>query len=1213
MRVSNIKTEMLEMPDKEAGATVDMVSFDGNEAAAWVAYRLSEICAIYPITPSSTMAELADEWSAHGIPNLWGQIPTVVEMQHEGGAAGAVHGALQAGSLSTTFTASQGLMLMLPNMYKIAGELTPAVFHVAARSLAAQGLSIFGDHQDVMAARSTGFALLGSATVQEAHDLALVAHAATLEARIPFIHFFDGFRTSHEINKIHRLREETLAKLVDDEYVLAHHQRALNPDAPVMRGTAQNPDTYFQSRETVNAYYEAVPGIVQAKMDQLAQETGRSYHLVDYFGHPEAESVMIAMGSGSSTVRQTVDWLNENSAGRYGCVVVRLYRPFPAQALLDAMPASVTRIAVLDRTKEPGANGEPLYQDVMTALAQGLSIGRLQRMPLVTGGRYGLSSKEFTPGMVRGVFANLESDQPKRVFTIGIRDDITLLSLDYDESFDIERDDVVRAMFYGLGADGTVGANKNSIKIIGSDPGRFGQAYFVYDSKKSGAQTVSHLRFGPRPIEAPYLLQSANFIGCHQFDFVFSSNILARAAKGATLLLNSPYAPDQLWQKLPERMQRQIVDKGIRLYTIDAYQVAQDTGMGNRINTIMQVCFFKLAGVMDTDEAIAAIKGAIEKTYGKKGADVVSKNFAAVDQALAHLYPVNIDAASRSGIGDRLTVPAIAPIFVQDVTAEMMAGRGDALPVSKLPADGTYPTGTSQWEKRSIAQFIPEWLDQYCIQCGNCSFVCPHAAIRAKFCHEDDVADAPEAFQSMPINARGVPEMRYVLQVYPDDCTGCNLCVDACPVREEDADGNEVRALRLVEIRPVLEQQRENLAWFEQLPWNPRSGVDFSNVRGVQFLQPLFEFSGACAGCGETPYLKIITQLFGDRMLVANATGCSSIYGGNLPTTPWTKNADGRGPAWSNSLFEDNAEFGMGFRLSANHHHRQAERALGELREELGDEFVDAILSAPQQVESEIQAQRERVAELKYRLDLFDTPAARQLKSMADHLIRRSIWIVGGDGWAYDIGSSGLDHALASGLDINILIMDTEVYSNTGGQMSKSTPLGAVAKFAAGGKTIGKKDVAQQAIAYGNVYVARIAMGANPQQTLQALREAEAYPGPSLIIAYSHCIAHGIDMAKGLQQQKLAVASGHWPLIRYNPVIREEGGVPFTLDCLRPTLPLAEYRQHEGRFQSLRRENPEEAERLLKIAQQVVYQRWDVYESMASRRAAEFPPDPRRG
>jgi pyruvate-ferredoxin/flavodoxin oxidoreductase len=1208
MRVSNIGAKSSDDLRESAG----MISVDGNEAAADIAYRLSEVCAIYPITPSSTMAELADEWAARKIPNLWGHIPTVVEMQHEGGAAGAVHGALQAGALSTTFTASQGLMLMLPNMYKIAGELTPTVFHVAARSLAAQGLSIFGDHQDVMAARTTGFAILASTTVQEAHALALVAHAASLQARVPFIHFFDGFRTSHEVNKIHRLEDATLASLVDDERVLAHLKRALNPNDPVMRGTAQNPDTYFQARESVNSFYQAVPGIVQAKMDQLAAATGRSYHLFEYFGDPEAEAVIVCMGSGASTVRETVDWLNANGKGRYGGLTVHLFRPFSSDALLQTLPRSVRRIAVLDRTKEPGSNGEPLYQDIVTALAQAQSRGDIERMPLVIGGRYGLSSKEFTPAMVKAIFEDLTGTTPHRQFTVGITDDITHLSLEVDESFVIERDNVVRAMFFGLGADGTVGANKNSIKIIGSDPGRYGQAYFVYDSKKSGAQTVSHLRFGPEPIDQPYLLQSANFIGCHQFDFVHSSDILARAADGAILLLNSPHGPEALWDKLPERMQQQIIDRNIRLYTIDAYAVAQATGMGRRINTIMQVCFFKLAGVMDTDLAIRAIKQAIEKTYSRKGAAVVEQNFAAVDQALAHLHEVPVDPSRRSGIGERPVVPKIAPIFVRDVTAEMLAGRGDRLPVSKLPADGTYPTGTSQWEKRSIAQLIPAWLQDNCIQCGNCSFVCPHAAIRAKFCHEDALEGAPDGFQSMLISARGFPEMRYVLQVYPDDCTGCNLCVDACPVRTTDENGDEVRALRLVEKEPVLEQQRANLAWFEQLEWNKRSEIDFSNVRGVQFLQPLFEFSGACSGCGETPYLRLITQLFGGRMMVANATGCSSIYGGNLPTTPWSKNAAGRGPAWSNSLFEDNAEFGMGFRLSADHHHRQAEMALEGLRSDVGDELTDAIIGAAQKTESQIQAQRQRVAELKYRLELIDTPQARQLQSIADHLIRRSIWIVGGDGWAYDIGSSGLDHALASGLDINILIMDTEVYSNTGGQMSKSTPLGAVAKFAAGGKLIGKKDVAQQAIAYGNVYVARVAMGANPQQTLQALREAEAYPGPSLIIAYSHCIAHGIDMTQGLQQQKRAVDSGHWPLIRFNPVIRDDGGDPFTLDSLRPSLALFEYRKHEGRYRSLARENPEEAERLAAIAQRAALLRYEIYEKMAGRSAEEFHANPRR-
>jgi pyruvate-ferredoxin/flavodoxin oxidoreductase len=1200
----------------------NMVSFDGNEAAAWVAYRLSEVCAIYPITPSSTMAELADEWATQKIPNLWGHIPTVVEMQHEGGAAGAGPGARQAGARSTTFTASQGLMLMLPNMYKIAGELTSTVFHVAARSLAAQGLSIFGDHQDVMAARTTGFAQLASSTVQEAHDLALVAHAATLQSRIPFIHFFDGFRTSHEVNKIVRLEDQTLHKLIDDELVLAHYQRSLNPDSPVMRGTAQNPDVYFQARESVNSFYQAVPAIVQQKMDQLAAETGRSYRLFDYFGHPEADSVIVTMASSSSTVRETVNWLNENNSNennskenagkRYGCLVVRLFRPFCFEALLKALPRTARRIVVLDRTKEPGSNGEPLYQDVITTLAQGLLTGAIETMPLVIGGRYGLSSKEFTPAMVKAVFDELNSDSPRRQFTVGINDDITHLSIEVDDSFDIEKDSNVRAMFFGLGADGTVGANKNTIKIISKQPGQYGQAYFVYDSKKSGAQTVSHLRFGPGPIEAPYLVQSANFIGCHQFDFVFSSDILARAADGATLLLNSPYPADVLWSRLPQRLQQQIIDRHIRLFTIDAYQVARDAGMGTRINTIMQVCFFKLAGVMDTDKAIAEIKAAIEKTYRKKGSGVIEKNFAAVDLALPQLFKVEVDPARSSGIGERPTVPEIAPIFVRNVTAEMMAGRGDQLPVSRLPVDGTYPTGTSQWEKRSIAQFIPEWLEEECIQCGNCSFVCPHAAIRAKFCHENELEGAPAGFQSSPINARGFPEMRYMLQVYPDDCTGCKLCVDACPVRNETEDGETIRALRLVDKTPILEEQRENLAWFEQLDWNKRSEIDFSNVRGVQFLQPLFEFSGACTGCGETPYLRLATQLFGDRMMVANATGCSSIYGGNLPTTPWSRNPEGRGPAWSNSLFEDNAEFGMGFRLSANHHHNQAESALGSLRDELGDELVDSILNAPQQSESEIRALRRLVAELKYRLTLIDTPASKKLQSMADHLVRRSIWIVGGDGWAYDIGSSGLDHVLASGLDVNILILDTEVYSNTGGQMSKSTPIGAVAKFASGGKTMGKKDVARQAIAYGNVYVARIAMGANPQQTLQALREAEAYPGPSLIIAYSHCIAHGIDMEQGLQQQKRAVDCGHWPLIRYNPVIRESGGIPFTLDSLRPSLKLAEYRKHEGRYRLLAQENKQEADRLLEIAQEVVYQRWATYEEMATRNAAKFHPDARR-
>ncbi len=1189
-----------------------LICVDGNEACARVAYNLSEICAIYPITPSSPMAELADDWSAHKIPNLWGGVPTVIEMQHEGGAAGAVHGALQEGSLATTFTASQGLMLMLPNMYKIAGELTPVVFHVAARSLAAQGLSIFGDHQDVMAARTTGFALLASGSVQEAQDLALVAHASTLESRVPFLHFFDGFRTSHEINNIIPLEKEHMREMIDDEQVRAHHRRALNPNQPVIRGTAQNPDTYFQARESVNSFYEAVPGIVRQKMNLLAGLTGRRYGLVDFYGHPEADSIIVIMGSGAATVKETVGWLNENTSARCGCLVVRLFRPFPVEALIDAIPASARRVAVLDRTKEPGANGEPLYLDVLTAISQEWQNRKGERAPVVTGGRYGLSSKEFTPAMVRSVFDELASASPRRHFTIGIVDDITHLSLDIDTRFHIENKQNVRALFYGLGSDGTVGANKNTIRIISKQPGHYGQAYFVYDSKKSGAQTVSHLRFGPKPIDSPYLIQSAGFIACHLFEFVYTVNLLGNAEQGATLLINSPYPPERTWEKLPDPLQRQIIERDIRVWAINAYDVAQEAGLGNRINTIMQVCFFRLAGVMDPDVAIREIKEAISKTYSKKGEAIVEKNFAAVDRALSRLERVPVNPDRFSGVETGPPVPKIAPVFVRDVTAEMMAGRGDQLPVSKMPVDGTYPSATSQWEKRSIAQFVPEWLEDRCIQCGNCAFICPHAAIRAKFCHSDALEKAPDGFQSAGITARGFPEMRYVLQVYPDDCTGCYLCVDACPVRETGDDGAEIRALRMTDKDGVLDQQRANLEWFEQLDWNKRSDIDFSNVRGVQFLRPLFEFSGACAGCGETPYLKVATQLFGDRMIVANATGCSSIYGGNLPTTPWARDDRGRGPAWSNSLFEDNAEFGMGMRLSADHHRRQAENLLEALRDQFDDDLADAILAAAQRTESEIEAQRERVTELRYRLSLINSPQSRTLESLADYLVRRSVWIVGGDGWAYDIGSSGVDHVLASGLDVNILVLDTEVYSNTGGQMSKSTPLGAVAKFAAGGKMVGRKSLEQQAISYGNIYVATIAIGANPQQTLQALREAEAYHGPSLVIAYSHCIAHDIDMKEGLQQHKRAVDCGHWPLTRYNPVIREKGGNPFILDSLRPSLPLSEYRSREGRFTRLSRENPQEASRLLHIAQEVVYQRWALLEEMATRNAADFHPDARR-
>ncbi|WJV65269.1 pyruvate:ferredoxin (flavodoxin) oxidoreductase [Pectobacteriaceae bacterium CE70] len=1186
----------------------DMVMTDGNEAAAWIAYKLSEICAIYPITPSSTMAELADEWATQHIPNLWGNIPTVVEMQHEGGAAGAVHGALQAGALSTTFTASQGLMLMIPNMYKIAGELTATVFHVAARSLSAQGLSIFGDHQDVMATRPTGFALLSSASVQQAQDMAMIAHAATLRTRIPFLHFFDGFRTSHEVNKISRLSDEQIRQMIDDQQVRDHRARALNPDQPFIRGTAQNPDTYFQSRETVNSYYDRVPDVVERTMTQFAELTGRQYHLVDYHGADDAEHVIVIMGSGASTVEQTVAVLNAQG-GKYGVVTVHLYRPFPNDIFIKAFPSTTRFVTVLDRTKEPGSQGEPLYKDTVSAFVSATQHGQLPHLPRITGGRYGLSSKEFTPAMVKAVFEEQQKTSAKEGFTIGIIDDVTQLSLPWDEAWQIEPPNQVRALFFGLGADGTVGANKNSIKIIGELPDYFAQGYFVYDSKKSGSKTVSHLRFGPEPIDAPYLITSANFIGCHQFNFVESLDLLCYAETGATFLLNSPYPAEDTWSHLPRRVQQQIQQKQLAFHVINAAEVARLTGMGTRINTIMQTCFFALSAIMPKEQAIALIKESIEKTYQKKGRDIIEKNFDAVDVTLAHLHPVDISQHGTGASDAGWKLPATAPLFVRNVTAEMLQERGNQIPVSRLPPDGTYPSATSQWEKRDIALAIPDWREDLCIQCGNCSFVCPHAAIRAKFYHQDLVENAPPGAKWMPISARGFPDTLYTLQIYPEDCTGCGLCVEACPVR---ADDTGQRAINMVDKLPILEREKRALTWFNTLPWPKRSAVDFSTVRGVQFLEPLFEFSGACAGCGETPYLKTLTQLFGDRMMVANATGCSSIYGGNLPTTPWAKNSDGKGPAWSNSLFEDNAEFGLGFRLTADHHRIQAANALRATAQQLGPELIEQILNAPQQVESQIQQQRERLLDVRALLQYDYSEAGLNLLSLLDHLIRRSVWIIGGDGWAYDIGSSGLDHVIASGRDVNILVMDTEVYSNTGGQMSKSTPLGAVAKFAAGGKTMAKKDMVLQAIAYGNVYVAQIAFGANPQQSLQAMREAEAYPGPSLIIAYSHCIAHGIDMKTGLAQQKRAVASGHWPLIRFNPILREQGRNPFTLDSLRPTLPLSDYRQHESRYQSLVQLHPEEAQRLIDIAQKVAEQKWATYEGIARSSAEAFHPDARK-
>ena len=1188
---------------------VKMVTIDANEAVAHVAYRVSEICSIYPITPSSPMAEHADEWSAQEIPNIWGEVPDVIEMQSEGGAAGTAHGALQTGALTTTFTASQGLMLMLPNMYKIAGELTAAVFHVAARSLAAQALSIFGDHQDVMAARSTGFALLASSSVQAAHDLALVSHAATLESRLPFVHFFDGFRTSHEVNKIALLEEDDLRAMIDNDLVYAHRKRALNPETPFIRGTAQNPDVYFQGRETVNPYYSAAPGIVQRAMDRLAERCGRRYRLFDYTGDPEAEQVIVIMGSGAEAVEETVGALNAGGA-KLGVVNVRLYRPFSSRHLLAALPAGVRTIAVLDRTKEPGAVGEPLYQDVVAALAEAHTAGELDSMPRIVGGRYGLSSKEFTPAMVKGVFDELARPQPKNHFTVGIRDDVSGTSIDYDPSFTIEPEGMTRALFFGLGADGTVGANKNSIKIIGENTDLHAQGYFVYDSRKAGAQTVSHLRFGPDPIRAPWLIESAGFVACHKFDFIYRMDILRHAAPGAVFLLNAPYGPEEVWDRLPRSLQQRIIDLGVELHVIDASQVARESGMGSRINTVMQTCFFALSGVLPRAEAIDRIKQAIEKSYSSKGSAVVEKNFRAVDTALDHLHRVEIpDRVTAAGDLEPV-VPERAPEFVRKVTAAMLAGEGDDLPVSVIPDDGTWPSGTTRWEKRNIADFVPVWDAGLCIQCGNCSFVCPHSVIRSRFYHQDLLKGAPEGFPSAPISARGFPETRYTLQVYLEDCTGCGLCVEACPVRDP-AEGAR-RAINMQPKAPLLERGRREIGFFEELPVTYRGAVDFSAVRGVQFLEPLFEFSGACAGCGETPYVRLLSQLFGPRLLVANATGCSSIYGGNLPTTPWTENREGNGPAWSNSLFEDNAEFGLGMRISADHHAGRARKLLDELRDCLPERLADEILHAEQTVGAQVRAQRTRVRELKRLLPQIGDERARELLSIVDHLVRRSVWLVGGDGWAYDIGSGGLDHVLASGRNVNVLVLDTEVYSNTGGQMSKATPTAAAAKFASAGKRIGKKDLAMQAISYGNVYVAQVALGANPQQTLLAMREAEEYKGPSLILAYSPCIAHGYDLRKSLEQQKLAVASGYWPLLRYDPELREAGRRPFILDSPRPRISLKEYAYNEMRYKVLLRTNPEEAEQLMEMAQELVNLRWQNYEYLSRQSPTEFGPVARR-
>ncbi len=1182
-----------------------IATIDGNEAAAYVAYRVNEVCAIYPITPSSTMAELADEWATKKIKNIWGAVPDVIELQSEGGAAGTVHGALQTGSLTTTFTASQGLMLMLPNMYKIAGELTACVFHVAARSLAAQGLSIFGDHQDVMAARTTGFAMLSSASVQEAHDFALIAQVASLRTRIPFIHFFDGFRTSHEVNKLEMLSNEQIKSMIPDELVFDHRNRALNPEHPFIRGTAQNPDVYFQGRETVNSFYNNMPGIVEEVMNDFEKMAGRKYELFQYSGAAGAEQVIIIMGSGGETVAETVSVLNA-SGEKTGVIQVRLYRQFSLEHFLKALPATVKSIAVLDRTKESGASGEPMYQDVLSTIVEALQQGKLKKLPNIVGGRYGLSSKEFTPAMVKAVFDELKKEHPKNGFTIGINDDVTFTSLPYDPSYKLDESAWRQGLFFGLGADGTVGANKNTIKIIGENTDLYAQGYFVYDSKKSGARTVSHLRFGPNPIRAPYLISKADFIACHQFNFTEKVEMLEFAAEGAAFLLNSPYNKEEVWNKLTGQLQKMIIEKKIKFYVIDATTVARETGMSGRINTIMQTCYFALSGVLPREDAIKQIKKAIEKTYFKKGQKVIDQNFIAVDATLENLYEVNYPKKVSAADHDLLTVSDKAPDFVKQVTSMMMAGHGDDLPVSKMTVDGTYPSGTTQWEKRNVSDQVAIWEPDLCIQCGNCAYVCPHSVIRAKFYHKDHLKNAPDDFKLAPINARGFPETQYSLQVYLEDCTGCNLCVEVCPASEP---GNRSRkAINMGEKEPILKAEQKNIEFFENIPWNDRSKIDFSTVHGAQFLEPLFEFSGACAGCGETPYLKLLSQLFGDRLLVANATGCSSIYGGNLPTTPWTMNKEGRGPAWSNSLFEDNAEFGLGMRITADQHLNVARQFLFELKQELGPEFVNEILDAQQIHESELAKQQLRVQQLKEKLKTINSSAAHHLLSVADQLVRRSVWLVGGDGWAYDIGYGGLDHALASGRNINVLVLDTEVYSNTGGQSSKSTPTAATAKFAAGGKAGGKKDLAMQAISYGNVYVARVAFGANPQQTLLAMREAEAYDGPSLILAYSHCIAHGYDMKDGLSQQHNAVASGHWPLLRYNPVLRKKNKNPFVLDSPRPTMPLRDYAYNELRYKMLTMTNPQTAEQLMQHAQELVNLKWKNYEELATKKASDFVP-----
>lgn len=1186
--------------------TLQTAIMDGNTAAAHVAYRVNEVCAIFPITPSSPMAELADAWSGEGIKNIWGGVPFVQQMQSEAGAAGAVHGSLQSGALTTTFTASQGFLLMLPNMYKIAGELNACVFHVAARSVATQALSIFGDHSDVMSARMTGFAMLAGSSVQEAHDLALVAQAATLASRVPIVFFFDGFRTSHEENTTAIVPDDQIRAMIDDDLVRAHRARALSPENPVVRGTAHNPDTFFQSREAANSFYAKVPGIVQQAMDKFARLTGRQYHLFRYAGDPQAERIVVAIGSAIDVLDETAAWLSKNGNEKVGVLQVALYRPWDTDAFLAVMPKSVKAIAVLDRTKELGAIGEPLYTDVLGTYAQAFAAKKIGTMPTIIGGRYGLSSKDFDPAMAKAVFDELKKPGPKHGFTVGIIDDVTHTSLPVDKNFDIETPDTVRALFFGLGADGTVGANKNSTKILASEPGRYAQGYFVYDSKKSGSFTISHLRFGPRPIRAPYLIKSASFIGVHKFDFLFKIDTLGAAADGAIVLLNSPFGADEVWNELPREVQQQIIKQHLKLYVVDASKVAFSLGLGSRTNTILQTCFFALSGVMPREQAIAAIKAATEKTYARKGKEVVKKNFDAIDAALANLSEVKIPGAADGNRSQYELVPPIAPKFVRDVTSVMLALRGDELPVSALPVDGTFPSATTQYEKRNVAEEVPVWDPDLCVQCGQCAVVCPHSVIRAKYYDKRRLGGAPTDFKAAPINARGYPDSRYTLQIYVEDCTGCGVCVENCP-----AHSPEDPVVRAINMRPRLDhvqQARTDIGFFEQLPWAERARVNYANVRGVQFLQPLFEFSGACAGCGETPYLKMLSQLFGDRLQIANATGCSSIYGGNLPTTPWAKDPAGRGPAWSNSLFEDNAEFGLGYRLAIDVQTDYARSLARKLAAQIGEDLVKALLDAQQVNESDFVAQRQRVAALKEKLASVKGDEAASLLAVADFFVRRSVWLVGGDGWAYDIGYGGLDHVLATGRNVNILVLDTEVYSNTGGQASKATPLGASAKFTATGKRVPRKDLTLMAIAYGNVYVAQVGLGANSEQTLIAMREAEAYDGPSLILAYAQCIAHGTDLRFGMKQAARATASGHWPLFRYDPSMRQRGMNPFRLDSTRPRIPLDQYRYNEVRFKSLVQTRPDDARLMLAQAQLALEERYRLYEDFAARDGTRFHP-----